>query len=221
MDTSPSRKKDWVLTAEAFQRLLAFFDSDSEAAGRKYERVRAKLTKFFQWRGIACPEHYADKAIDRGARRLLEGVDFRVADPYLYFHGIAVRLINEYWREPERGGEPLDTFLSGPDPSLSADPEAAREREFERGRQDLRLDCLDQCMAGLPATSLDLITAYHSVGEALSKNARKDLARALGIPLNALRIRAFRIRTALEKCVTDCVDRARSTEPGLESEWPQ
>jgi DNA-directed RNA polymerase specialized sigma24 family protein len=207
MDTLPSRKKDWVLTADAFERLLAFFDPDAEAAGKKYERVRAKLTKFFQWRGIGCPELYADKAIDRGARRLIEGAELRVADPYLYFHGIAVKLINEYWRDPEREAEPLDGSFSRPEFTPSPDPEATLEREAQRHRQDMRLDCLEQCMSGLPAESLDLITAYHSAGEMLSKNARKDLARSLGIPLNALRIRAFRIRTALERCVTDCLDR--------------
>jgi DNA-directed RNA polymerase specialized sigma24 family protein len=208
MENQLSRKKDWVLTPDAFERLLAFFDPDTERAGQKYERVRAKLTKFFQWRGVACPEQYADKTIDRGARRLQEGVAVRVVDPYLYFHGIAVKLLNEYWRDPERDGQPLDGRFSGPATRLSPDPETEREQEIEHNRQEIRLDCLDDCMSGLPAESIDLITAYHSVGEVLSKNARKHLARSLGIPLNALRIRAFRIRTALERCVTDCMNRA-------------
>jgi DNA-directed RNA polymerase specialized sigma24 family protein len=208
MENPLSRKKDWVLTPDAFERLLAFLDPDTGTAGQKYERVRVKLTKFFQWRGVAYPEQYADKAIDRGARRLQEGVAVQVADPYLYFHGIAVKLLNEYWRDPERDGQPLDGHFSGSATGLSPDPETEREREMEHNRQEIRLDCLDDCMSGLPAENLDLITAYHSAGEVLSKDARKDLARSLGIPLNALRIRAFRIRTALEKCVTDCMYRA-------------
>jgi len=205
MDISHYRKKDWVLTRDAFERLLFFLDQDLDAAGEKYERIRAKLTKFFQWRGVVCPEQYADKAIDRAARRLMEGVELSATDPYLYFHGIAVKLLNEYWREPEREGESIDGPSS--QTAVSTDPEATRERERAMIRQELRLDCLDECMSGLPAESLDLISAYHSVGEVPSKNARKDLARSLGIALNALRIRAYRIRTALEKCVTDCVDR--------------
>ncbi len=37
---------------------------------------------------------------------------------------------------------------------------------------------------------------------------RKQLADALGIPLNALRIRAHRVRISLEKCVKDCLAQA-------------
>jgi DNA-directed RNA polymerase specialized sigma24 family protein len=39
---------------------------------------------------------------------------------------------------------------------------------------------------------------------------RKELAQTLGIPANALRNRAHRIRAQLEKCVAECIDRAVS-----------
>jgi hypothetical protein len=36
---------------------------------------------------------------------------------------------------------------------------------------------------------------------------RKGLAERLGIPLNALRSRAQRMRDRLEKCVSECVEK--------------
>ena len=46
-----ARKKDWILTKEAFERLLALLDVDRELAGQKYENVRRKLIEFFEARG--------------------------------------------------------------------------------------------------------------------------------------------------------------------------
>ena len=44
-------KKDWVMTASAFNRMLEQLDPDPEHAGERYEFIRQKLMKFFQWRG--------------------------------------------------------------------------------------------------------------------------------------------------------------------------
>src|SRR4029453_5040025 len=98
--TGSERKKEWVLTEDAFEKLLAQLDADRERAGEKYERIRHKLIKFFEWRGGASPEEYADRSIDRVARRVYEGAELRVSDPYLYFHGVALKVLKEHWREP-------------------------------------------------------------------------------------------------------------------------
>ena len=56
-----SLKKKWVLTQEAFNRLLASLDADCEQAGQKYERIRLKLIHYFAWRGTTFPEAEADE----------------------------------------------------------------------------------------------------------------------------------------------------------------
>src|SRR5262245_58475139 len=44
-------RREWNLNEESFRRLLAFVDSDSQRAGEGYEKVREKLTRFFEWNG--------------------------------------------------------------------------------------------------------------------------------------------------------------------------
>src|SRR5215475_771764 len=90
---------------------------------------------------------------------------------------------------------------------LSADPEDLLLREIEQRKKDSLLECLNRCLQKLPPESLHLITRYHRGEEALDKARRKELARSLGIPLSALRIRAYRIRAAIEECVKNCLER--------------
>jgi len=80
-------------------------------------------------------------------------------------------------------------------------------RELEHLEKEHLLECLNRCLLRLSPESIYLITRYHQGEETSDKVRRKELARALGIPLNALRIRAYRIRAELEKCVMDCLNR--------------
>jgi hypothetical protein len=43
MDDAIPPTEKWVLTREAFERLLAWLDPDRERAGQKYEKIRQKL----------------------------------------------------------------------------------------------------------------------------------------------------------------------------------
>jgi hypothetical protein len=40
-------KKEWVLTKESFEALLAWLDANPEAAAIKYEQIRTRLIKIF------------------------------------------------------------------------------------------------------------------------------------------------------------------------------
>jgi hypothetical protein len=60
-DSSPGTtkaEKDRELTQAAFDMLLARLDPDREEAGRKYDEIRRKLTKFFEFWGSSAPEDY-------------------------------------------------------------------------------------------------------------------------------------------------------------------
>jgi DNA-directed RNA polymerase specialized sigma24 family protein len=191
---------DWVLTQEALDRLLLRLDPDRDAAGERYLQIREKLCKFFQWRGCTTPDEFADRTIDRVARRLEGGEEIRAGDAYLFFHGVAINVLREFWKHAQRVREkPLE---EAPEVHTAAEnPVEIGERKVEQERQ---LGCLDGCVKKLPAQQLMLITQYHQ-GEGGAKIAkRNELATYLGIPLNALRIRAYRIRGELENCITDC-----------------
>jgi len=73
--TKTAAKKDWVLTKEGFDRFLATLDTDRDKAGEKYENIRLKLLKYFQWCGSVAPDIDADETINRVTRRIEEGAN--------------------------------------------------------------------------------------------------------------------------------------------------
>ena len=80
MSSLPAPAREWALTKEAFDGLLAWLDADPHEAARKYEQIRRSLIRFFETRRCATPGDQADKVIDRVARRLAEGADIYVTD---------------------------------------------------------------------------------------------------------------------------------------------
>ncbi len=188
----------------AFDRLLQTLDADREQAGLKYEAIRQKLTNFFRWRGCSDPEDYVDVTIDRVTRRFQEGAEVHARDPYLYFHGVALNVLREHWKKVQKHSiTALDELP--PSQSPAEDPVVQREEAAERQTNELRLDCLNGCVDALPRPQLEMLTQYHQEKGGTKIAQRNELARKLDIPLNALRIRVFRIRGDLESCVGTCV----------------
>ncbi len=192
---APRAAKPQGLTREEFEALLAQLDPDREKAGERYETIRRKLIRLFEWRGCDRPEDLADETINRVARRLAEGVKFESSDPYGYFCGVAHLVYKEVLRRSSREHRALE---SGEWPPPLYVPE-------EEEPSDRRLDCLRHCLAQVPKDQRDLLLHYHQ-GENNIRN-RKALASELGIPLNALRIRVHRVRRKVEDCVHDCLKR--------------
>jgi DNA-directed RNA polymerase specialized sigma24 family protein len=208
MRAPTSRKKGWVITQEAFNRLLAELHPDSEKAGEQYEKIRQKLVKMFQWRGCTSAEECADETFNRVAQKICEGATLWANNPYSYFHGVALNVLREYWRSPEQMAETLEDIA--PAQVLSEDPEDLMFREMGHVEKEHLLECLNRCLQKLTPENFGLITKYHQGEEAQDKVRRKELANALGIPLNALRIRAYRIRVEIVECIKNC------QKPGLE-----
>jgi len=191
-----SRKSHWSLGQEAFDALLARLDSDREQAGRAYEDVRKKLLKFFEWRSCPFPEDYADEALNRVARRIQEGVQIENLQSYLL--GTARFVLREAFRRPEQGQRNLEQ-ISSPIGKETAD----------QGDSETRLQCLEGCLGKLPDESRRLISSYYEEYSS-KKRERQQLAKQMGIPMNALRIRVHRIRIRLEECVETCLEQAVS-----------
>ena len=178
------------LTREGFEALLDRLDPDRERAGKKYETIRRKLVRLFAWRGCEDPESLADEAITRVARRAAEGLEFQSSDPYRYFCGVAHLVFKEVLRERTRERRALERG-DWPPPGV---PEDAED-------EDRRLGSLRRCLERLPPESRRLILFYHRDDGGGRIDTRKRIAEEMGIPINALRIRAHRIRQMLESCV--------------------
>ena len=178
--------KNWVLSQESFDALLAWLDSDRERAGIKYEQIRLRLIKIFAGRGCAEAEDLADEIINRVTNRLNEIGNEFTGNRERYFYGVAYKVLMEYQRRRQ----------PQPPPAAAVDSDRV-EQEYL---------CLEQCIAQLSDENRELLLQYYQ-GEGRTKiEQRRRLAEKLGIAPNALRIRAFRIRAALQECVEKCLE---------------
>jgi RNA polymerase sigma factor (sigma-70 family) len=191
-------KKDWVLNREAFEALLVSLDPDPARAGDRYEQLRQALITFFECRGGSMPEELSDDTMNRVARRLSEGQRIEVENPASYFYGVARNVLREHWEARSRAPEPLENQPAAP---RSPDPHSLREQRSERLLKERRLDALERCLDTLAANEQELIRLYYQGEAGVRIQARRHLAGRLGIAVNALRIRALRIRVKLEACV--------------------
>src|SRR5436309_3283493 len=70
------------LTDAAFHGLLGRLDTDREQAGEKYEELRSKLIRFFEWRGAPFPEEQTDETLDRLCKKIAAGVPVKNVSSY-------------------------------------------------------------------------------------------------------------------------------------------
>lgn len=192
MTPSPSPKKGWTLTPEAFAGLLAALDPDEARAAEEYEAVRRRLVRLFQWRGVEFAEDYADETINRVARKLAEGEHIQNLSGY--FGGVARLVLLEAHKERERERAAFDRL-----------PEPVTEAATEPDEGEARLRCFESCMQSLDAPTRTLILEYYDDTGGARINRRKRLAAELGLEMNALRNRALRVRDRLERCIGECL----------------
>lgn len=173
------------LTQTAFDSMLTWLDADRDRAGEKYEQIRRRLIKVFVCRGRHDAEELADETINRVTLKATELSKAYVGDPSLYFYGVAQKVFLESLRKPPAAMPP-------PAPKEPAE----LEREYE---------CLERCMERLASDNRALVLDYYREEGRAKIERRKELAGRLGIALNALRIRAHRIRAVLQECVQGCM----------------
>jgi RNA polymerase sigma factor (sigma-70 family) len=181
-------KKDWVLTAEGFDALLGWLDSDREIAAQKYETIRSRLIKIFACRGCLDAEDLGDETINRVISKLPEIRQTFTGEPARYFYGVANKIHLEYLRR-----KPVPTL---PDPQTQSE------------ESELRFTCLDSCLTKLTADHRALLLSFFQEEKHAKIEHRKMLAQKLGITANALRIRVHRLRASLYGCVKQCMEAA-------------
>lgn len=180
----------WQLTETTFNKLLAALAEDRETAGEKYLQLKKNLVRFFETRGFNAADDAADEVFNRLARKLETE---QIENVNTYALGIARMLTLELRKSPEQK-------FSNELPEIGVLPFDA-----EREERDEKLKCLDKCLSELSAENREIIVGYYK-GEKREKiENRNSLAENLGIPNNALRNRAVRLRDKLENCITNCL----------------
>jgi DNA-directed RNA polymerase specialized sigma24 family protein len=177
--------KNKDLSQEAFLQLLARLNADPALAGEEYEKLRARLIYFFELKGCRIPAELGDETINRIARKIEEGCE--IEDLFKFAYGVARLVMFEYWSDPNREWEQLDERLSSQEGSHPSD---------EHG-----LECRKKCLLTLPPEERDLIIKNCT----LNKKGKVEVANALGLTMNALRLRVFRIRAKLQGCYKNCI----------------
>jgi DNA-directed RNA polymerase specialized sigma24 family protein len=197
MPTNPS--------VAGLELLLTALDAEPLIAAEKYETLRLKITKILCWKG--CPESrsdaLADEALDRISEKLVKGEDVRNVDSYAA--GIVRFVYLEYSRRNfvDAVGDHL------PEVSVDTGPTSFDE-------EDTRMTCLRACLFEVAPEEDDrrlIVRYYDAEPSAKNKNNRKALAEELGLSVNALKVRACRLRAKLERCINECAGDVTKTGP--------
>lgn len=169
--------------------LLTWLGPSREDGGKRYEEIRRRLIKFFTYRGCPEADELADETMNRVALKVHELAKTYTGDPALYFYGVAHNVHLEYLRMRR-------TQPQLPAPQIQSDDSDTLDAEYE---------CLDQCVQQLSPDAREIILQYYQEEKRSKIDRRKALADRLGIAINALRIRAYRIRASLQACMQHCL----------------
>jgi RNA polymerase sigma factor (sigma-70 family) len=199
------RKKDWALTQAALRNLLEWIDEGADSSGEKYLEMRRRLVAYFDRKDCATPDDLADETLNRVARRLEEEGAITDTTPAHYCYIIAKFVFLEYLRRTERGQVSLEDMNASAHPYVS--PSAMSERNKAVEEREEHLGCLEHCLKSLTPENRELIVRYYQGEQRTKIENRRALAESLGITVNALSVRACRLRDRLESCVRKCLKR--------------
>ena len=178
------------MTPEEFESLLSWLSHDREKAGDIYEKIRRKLIGFFTNRACICPEDLTDETLSRVARKVAENKVENSDNPINFCYGVAQNVHREYLKKLKK--------------IRSLRPEDFRR--FEPDDREREMACLDTCLEKLTPENRTLITRYMAHRGREKIRTRQELAARMGIGMNALRIRVFRIQNTLRECIRNCVN---------------
>lgn len=183
--------KKTEINQEDFENLLDWLDANREVAAEKYEAIRLRLIKIFIVQKHFDAENLADQVFDRVCRKLPEIAENYEGKIELYFYGVARKIHLETQskiKTTDLENQPLPVFP-----------------QIEENEADAYHQCLDICLQKLPTDDRNLIIGYYQNEKTAKIDYRKQIAEKLEITIDNLRIRIFRLRNGLKKCVSRCI----------------
>lgn len=177
------------MNSDDFTRFLELLSStnDGEEGGSCYIRLYRKLEGFFGMKGIRDPVGAAAATIDIAVKKLAEGTP--VPDAEKYCMGIARNIAKERFRNESRE---IKAFLE-----FVEDLDNGSSEQVARINQVLK-----PCFELLSAEDQEMLAAYCRVlrGRARAEY-RREMAARMKTTVQALRMRATRLRKELTDCV--------------------
>ena len=199
--TPKTELNGWTLSQAAFRKLLTWFDEDTDSSGERYEEMRRRLVSYFDRKNCRFPDELADETLNRVARRLEEEGSIETDAPAHYCYIVARFVLQESFRAQQRH-ESLDARFPLHSEVKAA---AATTGSEDREEREKRWECLDRCVRRLERENRALIIGYYQGEHRAKLDNRRALAAKMGITMNALSIRACRIRDRLETCMRQCL----------------
>ena len=193
-------REERVLNPVAFNRLLGWLDDGQESHGETYLEMRRRLVAYFDRRNRQAADDLADETLNRVARTLETDGVIETSPPARYCYVVARFVLLEDIRRARNVNQVSESW--GLDAAAFRDPKVVRDEETIQ--QEQRLDCLDRCLQELKAEQRELVLEYYRDTKRQKIERRQALAKRLGISMNALAIRASRIRAQLQSCVSGC-----------------
>jgi RNA polymerase sigma factor (sigma-70 family) len=185
-----------AIPTESFEEILAWLDPDRDVAATLYLHLREDLANIFKWRGCSDPEGLTDEVFDRVAKKVHEVRPTYEGNPRLYFSAVANNLVKETLKKTRTQVSLEDVDLPDAKTTESKEEEAADTEE-----------CLQSCLQKLNAENRKLILGYYAKEKQAKIDYRSELAQQLGISVETLRVKVYRIRVSLQQCIECCLER--------------
>jgi DNA-directed RNA polymerase specialized sigma24 family protein len=189
------------LTHLGFNRLLEWLDDGVDSHGNTYLEMRRRLTAYFDRRGRRFADDLADETLNRIGRTLEQDGTIAITPQARYCYVVARFVLLEDIRREQVDLRRHQSRHTDPESWPAPDAAAARDEELVR---EERLESLDHGLQALSPERRALIVDYYRDEGPQKIARRRELARQLGISMNALGIRVSRIRAALQARMTEC-----------------
>ena len=188
------------ITQNAFGRFLAWLDGGVDSGGETYLEIRRRLVAYFNRRHRPLAEDLADETLNRVSRTLEQQGAISVTPPARYCYVVARFILLEDLRRERRQVPVDDARMAAPQMDLAdmGGPASAHEERLKR---------LDICLDRLKPEQREIVVEYYRDVRRDRITRRRRLAQRLGITMNALSIRAWRIRATLESCLRQRAER--------------
>jgi hypothetical protein len=180
-----------------FKLLLGNLDPEPENAGEKYVFLHSKIVFLVEReRHLSSKaEEIADETLNRVGKKIEDKIKKR--EQIDNINGYAYMVFRYVLKEFRRKFPPEDEL-----------PPDIRDEFEPENESDPPLDCLDKCLEeDLSKKALDLILSYYD-----PHADRKKLAGDLHIEPNYLKLKAYKIRQRLRKCIGKCMKKQSVTE---------